>query len=85
MLSFKPSARITPSRQRRRRVATTPHASTRRLKFAIEFAAIGQAEIEGWLACFRQALDETVPQAQLRDLIWQNVERLGHHMRNREG
>ena len=46
---------------------------------------IGTAEIEGWLACFRQALDETVPQAQLRDLIWQNVERLGHHMRNREG
>ncbi|MFP1633052.1 group II truncated hemoglobin [Zhengella sp. ZM62] len=46
---------------------------------------IGTAEIEGWLACFRQALDETVPQAQLRDVIWQNVERLGHHMRNREG
>ena len=46
---------------------------------------IGTAEIEGWLACFRQALDETVPQAQLRDLIWQNVERLGHHKRNREG
>ena len=28
------------------------HASRRRLKFAIEFAAIGQAEIEGWLSYF---------------------------------
>ena len=28
------------------------HASPRRLKFAIEFAAIGQQEIEGWLSYF---------------------------------
>lgn len=46
---------------------------------------IGTAEIDGWLACFRQAMDETVEQAEVRELIWQNVERLGHHMRNREG
>ncbi len=46
---------------------------------------IGTAEIDGWLTCFRQALDETVEQAELRETIWQNVERLGHHMRNREG
>ncbi len=44
LLSFKPSARITPSIR---------HLTTqRRLKFAIEFAAIGQQEIEGWLMYF---------------------------------
>ena len=32
------------------------HASQRRLKFAIEFAAIGQQEIEGWLSYF-EAMD----------------------------
>ena len=34
----------------------TPHAPPRRLKFAIEFAAIGQQEIEGWLSYF-EAMD----------------------------
>ena len=33
-----------------------PHAPPRRLKFAIEFAAIGQQEIEGWLSYF-EAMD----------------------------
>ena len=51
-LSFKPSA--TPPSPRRRRVDTTPHAGTHRLKFAIEFAAIGQQEIEGWLMYFEE-------------------------------
>ena len=32
------------------------HAPPRRLKFAIEFAAIGQQEIEGWLSYF-EAMD----------------------------
>jgi hypothetical protein len=30
------------------------HAPRRRLKFAIEFAAIGQQEIEGWLSYFEE-------------------------------
>ena len=29
-------------------------SSRRRLKFAIEFAAIGQQEIEGWLSYFEE-------------------------------
>ena len=29
-------------------------SSQRRLKFAIEFAAIGQQEIEGWLSYFEE-------------------------------
>ena len=35
-------------------IDATPHASQRRLKFAIEFAAIGQQEIEGWLLYFEE-------------------------------
>ena len=51
-LSFKPSASpatATPSAPRRE-----THPSQRRLKFAIEFAAIGQQEIEGWLMYFEE-------------------------------
>lgn len=47
--------------------------------------SIGTAEIEGWLGCFRQALDETVAEDHLRAVIWAMVEKLGRHMRNREG
>lgn len=47
--------------------------------------SIGTAEIEGWLACFHQALDETVAEDHLRAVIWAMVEKLGRHMRNRDG
>ena len=47
--------------------------------------AVGTAEIEGWLLCFRQALDETVENGMVREVIWSNIERLGQHMRNKEG
>lgn len=47
--------------------------------------SIGSAEIEGWLACFRQALDETVADETLREIFWGNIVKMGHHMRNREG
>lgn len=47
--------------------------------------AIGTAEIQGWLMCFRMALDETVADMQLRETLWANVEKMGHHMRNQDG
>ena len=47
--------------------------------------SIGSAEIEGWLACFRQALDETVADETLREIFWGNIVKMGQHMRNREG
>lgn len=47
-------------------------------------AAIGPAETSEWLLCFRRALDETVENAKLRDIIWPPIERLALHMRNRE-
>lgn len=48
-------------------------------------AAIGPAERDGWLVCFRRALEETVPDEPLRQAIWPQVERLAHHMQNRVG
>ena len=47
-------------------------------------AAIGPAERDEWLLCFSRALDETIENPKLRDIIWPPIERLGHHMQNRE-
>jgi hemoglobin len=47
-------------------------------------ADIGPVERDEWLLCFRRALDETVDNARLRDVIWPPIERLAHHMQNRE-
>lgn len=47
-------------------------------------ATIGPAERDQWLLCFRRALDETIENPKLRDIIWPPIERLGHHMQNRE-
>ncbi|MCJ8519715.1 hemoglobin [Pseudorhizobium tarimense] len=47
-------------------------------------ASIGPRETEEWLLCFRRALDETVENPKLRDIIWPPIERLASHMQNRE-
>jgi hemoglobin len=47
-------------------------------------AAIGVAERDEWLLCFSRALEDTVANAKLRDIIWPPIERLAHHMQNRE-
>ncbi len=47
-------------------------------------AAIGAEETAEWLLCFRRALDETVKNPKMRDIIWPPIERLAHHMQNRE-
>jgi hemoglobin len=46
-------------------------------------AAIGAEETEGWLLCFRRALAETISDADIRDAVLPQVEKLAHHMRNR--
>ncbi|MCY1665499.1 group II truncated hemoglobin [Rhizobium sp. SL86] len=52
---------------------------------ARHFAApIGVAERDEWLLCFRRAMDETIENPKLREIIWAPVERLAHHMQNRE-
>ncbi|MDI7860713.1 group II truncated hemoglobin [Rhizobiaceae bacterium n13] len=57
------------------------HPMLRRRHFA---AAIGPAERDEWLLCFRQAMNETIGNAKLREIIWPPIERLAHHMQNQE-
>lgn len=47
-------------------------------------AEIGPVERDEWLLCFRRALDETIESEMLRNIIWDPVERLAHHMQNKE-
>lgn len=48
-------------------------------------APIAEAEIEGWLACFRRAWAETVADRSLDAPVLPRVEALARHMRNRAG
>lgn len=47
-------------------------------------AEIGPEERDEWFLCFRRALDETVEHVTLREIIWTPIEKLGHHMQNKE-
>ncbi|MCC2611136.1 group II truncated hemoglobin [Neorhizobium petrolearium] len=47
-------------------------------------AAIGPQERDEWMLCFRRAMDETIDNEKLREIIWPPVERLALHMQNRE-
>lgn len=47
-------------------------------------AAIATPEIEGWIACFRQAWAETVDDAELSAVLVPQIEQLARHMRTRE-
>jgi hemoglobin len=47
-------------------------------------AAIGPAERDEWLLCFKRAMEETIPNEKLRAVIWEPVERLAYHMQNKE-
>ncbi|QFY62428.1 group II truncated hemoglobin [Rhizobium grahamii] len=47
-------------------------------------AEIGPLERDEWLLCFRRALDETIDNPKLREIIWPPVERLAYHMQNKE-
>jgi len=44
--------------------------------------AIGPAEIEGWLVCFRQAWAETVDDVEVSAAVCPQIERLALHMHN---
>lgn len=57
------------------------HPMLRRRHFA---APIGPAERDEWLLCFRRAMDETIENPKLREIIWAPVERLAFHMQNQE-
>jgi hemoglobin len=47
-------------------------------------AAIGPAERDEWLLCFRRAMEDTIANEKLLAIIWDPVERLAHHMQNKE-
>jgi hemoglobin len=47
-------------------------------------AAIGPAERDEWILCFKRAMDETIEHPKLREIIWAPIERLAFHMQNRE-
>lgn len=47
-------------------------------------APIGPAERDEWLLCFRRAMEDTIENPKLRDIIWAPVERLAFHMQNQE-
>lgn len=57
------------------------HPMLRRRHFV---APIGPAERDEWLLCFRRAMDETIENPKLREIIWAPVERLAFHMQNQE-
>lgn len=57
------------------------HPMLRRRHFVAE---IGPAERDEWLLCFRLAMEETIPNEKLRAIIWEPIERLAHHMQNKE-
>ncbi|MCO5734478.1 globin [Rhizobium sp. SSA_523] len=55
-----------------------------RLRSRHFMASIGVRERDEWLLCFSQAMAETIDNPKLRDIIWAPIERLAHHMQNRE-
>ncbi|MFK3692307.1 group II truncated hemoglobin [Agrobacterium tumefaciens] len=57
------------------------HPMLRRRHF---IASIGPAERDEWLLCFRRAMEETIKNPKLRDIIWPPIERLAFHMQNQE-
>jgi hemoglobin len=47
-------------------------------------AAIGPQERDEWILCFRRAMDETIENPKLREIIWPPIEKLAFHMQNKE-
>jgi hemoglobin len=55
-----------------------------RLRSRHFIASIGAEERDGWMLCFRQAMAETIEHPKLRGIIWAPIERLAHHMQNKD-
>lgn len=55
-----------------------------RLRARHFIAEIGPQERDEWLLCFNRALDETIANEKLRQIIREPIERLAFHMQNRE-
>jgi hemoglobin len=57
------------------------HPMLRRRHFVAE---IGASARDGWILCFKLAMEETIANPKLRDIIWPPIERLAYHMQNQE-
>lgn len=57
-----------------------PRMRRRHMRFAI-----GPEQRDQWLHCMRLALDDTVPNAALREELWQAFAAFADHLRNRAG
>lgn len=57
------------------------HPMLRRRHFV---APIGPDERDGWILCFKQAMEDTIENPKLREIIWPPIERLAYHMQNQE-
>lgn len=57
------------------------HPMLRRRHFV---APIGPEERDGWILCFKQAMEDTIENPKLREIIWPPIERLAYHMQNQE-
>ncbi|WP_084363448.1 group II truncated hemoglobin [Rhizobium sp. RU36D] len=57
------------------------HPMLRRRHFVAE---IGPVERDEWLLCFNRAMDDTIANPKLREIIRDPVERLALHMQNKE-
>lgn len=55
-----------------------------RLRSRHFIAAIGAEERDGWILCFKQAMEETIEHPKLRGIIWAPIERLAFHMQNKD-
>jgi hemoglobin len=55
-----------------------------RLRSRHFMAAIGPRERDEWMLCFRRAMEETIENPALRDIIWPPIERLAFHMQNKD-
>lgn len=57
-----------------------PRMRMRHLPFTI-----GDVERDQWMHCMRQALEQCVPDAELRELLQGAFQRMADHMRNQQG
>ena len=57
------------------------HPMLRRRHFV---APIGPQERDGWILCFKLAMEDTIENPKLREIIWPPIERLAYHMQNQE-
>ncbi len=60
----------------------TPERGHPRMRMRHAPFAIGPDEVETWLRCFSQSLDENAVEGEIRDFLNTRITALAHHMQN---